>query len=175
MFSIPGRLTLVARARFLMAAILAGLAIGPAAAQTVTEKAERDEVATVAKSDPVMAAAMHKAQAELPGFLALSAAPKPGMKGFAVKVAIREGADAEYFWIVPFNASGRQFSGVINNEPRAVHSVKLGQTIKFDQSEIVDRMYFDNGAIKSNYTTCALLKSVPADEFERNYRLSCNF
>jgi uncharacterized protein YegJ (DUF2314 family) len=178
MFSIPGRLTLVARARFLMAAIVVGLAIGPAAAQTVTEKAERDEVAIVAKSDPVMAAAMHKAQAELPGFLALSAAPNPGMKGFAVKVAIREGEEAEYFWIVPFNASGRQFSGAINNEPRAVHSVKLGQTITFDQSEIVDWMYFDNGAMKGNYTACALLKSVPADEadeFKRHYRLSCDF
>ena len=100
MCSIRGRLTLVARSRFLTVAIAAaGLAIGPAAAQTVTEKAERDEIATVAKSDPVMAAAMHKAQAELPGFLALSVAPQPGMKGFAVKVAIREGQEAEYFWI----------------------------------------------------------------------------
>jgi hypothetical protein len=77
-----------------IAAILAGLVASPTAAQTVTEKAERDETAIVAKSDPVMAAAMRKAQAELPSFLALSAAPKPGMEGFAVKVAIREAEEA---------------------------------------------------------------------------------
>ena len=178
MCSIRGRLTLVARSRFLMAATAAaGLAIGPAAAQTVTEKAERDEIATVAKSDPVMAAAMHKAQAELPGFLALSVAPQPGMKGFAVKVAIREGEEAEHLWIAPFSASGRQFSGAINNEPRAVLSVKLGQTIAFDQSEIVDWMYLDNGAMKGNYTACALLKSASrreADLFKRKFGLACD-
>ena len=157
---------------------MAGLAIGPVAAQTVTEKAERGEVAIVAKSDPVMGAAMHRAQAELPGFLALSTEPKPGMEGFAVKVAIREGEEAEYFWIAPFSANGRQFSGAINNEPRAVHSVKLGQTITFDQSEIVDWMYFDNGAMKGNYTAYAVLKSTPvheADEFKRRFRFSCDF
>lgn len=121
---------------------------------------------------------MHRAQAELPGFLALSTEPKPGMEGFAVKVAIREGEEPEYFWIAPFSANGRQFSGAINNEPRAVHSVKLGQTITFDQSEIVDWMYFDNGAMKGNYTACAVLKSTPAheaDEFKRRFRFSCDF
>ena len=53
---------------FLAAAIAASLVINPVAVQTVTEKAEHDETAIVAKSDPVMAAAMRKAQAELPGF-----------------------------------------------------------------------------------------------------------
>lgn len=86
--------------------------------------------------------------------------------GFAVKVAIREGEKAEYFWIVPFTANGRQFSGAINNAPRAVHSVKFGETITFDQSEIVDWMYFDNGETEGNYTACALLKSAPASEAE---------
>ena len=135
---------------FLTAAIAAGLVISPVAAQTVTEKAARDETAIVAKSDPVMAAAMRKAQAELPGFLALSAAPKPGMKGFAVKVAIREGGAAEYFWIHPFTSSGGQFSGAINIEPRWGHTVKMGQTITFGLSEIVDWMYIDNGEMKGN-------------------------
>jgi uncharacterized protein YegJ (DUF2314 family) len=161
-----------------VAAILAGLVASPTAAQTVTEKAERDETAIVAKSDPVTAAAMRKAQVELPSFLALSTAPKPGMEGFAVKVAIREGEEAEYFWIVPFTANGRQFSGAINNAPRAVHSVKFGETITFDQSEIVDWMYFDNGEMEGNYTACALLKSAPAseaEEFKQRFHFHCDF
>lgn len=164
-------------ALLLCAATAATLAAAPAGAQTITQKAERDEVAVVGKNDPVMAAAMTKARASLPDFLALAAAPKPGMEGFAVKVAIHEGDDAEYFWIVPFTINNGQFSGKINNRPDVVHSVKMGQTISFAQSEIVDWMYLDGGKMMGNYTACALLKSAPkseVEEFKRRFGLNCD-
>jgi uncharacterized protein YegJ (DUF2314 family) len=165
-------------AMLLGAAVAAGLNPQPTSAQTITQKAERDELAIVAKSDPVMAAAMGKARQTLPDFLELAAAPKPGMEGFAVKVAIREGDDAEYFWITPFTDKDGAFSGAINNTPRSVRSVKLGQTITFGQSEIVDWMYMDGNAMKGNYTACALLKSAPKqqqDEFKKRFGLDCDF
>ena len=71
----------------------------------------------------------------MPDFLSTAAAPKAGMDGFAVKVAIREGDNAEYFWITPFTDKDGEFSGAINNTPREVHSVKLGQTIPSIRSE----------------------------------------
>jgi uncharacterized protein YegJ (DUF2314 family) len=157
--------------------VLASLLASELAAQTIMEKAKRDETVDVAKTDPVMAAAMRKAQAKLPDFLAIAAAPKPGMKGFAVKVAIRDGGDPEYFWIAPFNNSGGQFSGEINNTPRVVHSVKEGQTITFAQSDIVDWLYIENGMMKGNYTACALIKSAPkreAEEFKKTFGLNCD-
>jgi uncharacterized protein YegJ (DUF2314 family) len=159
------------------AAAAVGLATAPTA-QTVTEKAERDEVAIVAKDDPVMAEAMRRARATLPDFLALAAAPKPGMRLFAVKVAIHEGNNAEYFWIDPFTNSDGKFSGRINNRPDTVHTVKLGQIITFRQSEIVDWMYMDGDTMKGNYTACALLKSAPRDEvaeFKKRFGLACDF
>jgi uncharacterized protein YegJ (DUF2314 family) len=160
------------------AAVAAGLSPQPAAAQTITQKAERDELAIVAKSDPMMAAAMSKARKTLPDFLSVAAAPKPGMEGFAVKVAIREGDKAEYFWITPFTSKDDEYSGAINNTPRAVRSVKLGQTITFHQSDIVDWMYMDGQAMKGNYTACALLKSASKqeqDEFKKRFGLDCDF
>ena len=171
-------MTSIAYAMLFSAAITAGLALGPAAAQTVTQKAERDELAFVAKHDPVMAAAMGKARATLPDFLALSVAPKPDMQAFSVKVAIHDGDDAEYFWITPFTDDNGQFSGVINNTPRMIHSVKMGQTITFDRSDIVDWMYLDGGKMKGNYTACALLKSASkreAEEFKDRFGLDCDF
>jgi len=54
----------------------------------------------------------------------------------------------------------------------------MGQTITFDQSEIVDWIYVDDGDMKGNYTACALLKSAPAEEaeeFKRRFRLNCDF
>jgi uncharacterized protein YegJ (DUF2314 family) len=157
--------------------ILAVLTLKPLSAQTITQKAERDEVAIVAKNDPVMAAAMRKARETLPDFLAIAAAPKPGMTNFAVKVAIHQGNDAEYFWIDPFTNDNGQFSGRINNKPDLIRSVKLGQTITFERSEIVDWMYRDGGKMKGNYTACALLRSAPAAEvaeFKKRFGLDCD-
>jgi uncharacterized protein YegJ (DUF2314 family) len=162
----------------LSAAVAAGLNPEPARAQTITQKAERDELAIVAKSDPTMARAMSKARQTLPDFLSVAAAPKPGMEGFAVKVAVREGDNAEYFWITPFTNKNGEFSGAINNTPRQVRSVKLGQAITFDQSEIVDWMYMDDDKMKGNYTACALLKSASkqeAEEFKKRFGLDCDF
>lgn len=125
-----------------------------------------------------MAKAMGEARATLPDFLKLAAAPKAGMEGFAVKVAIRKGDDAEYFWITPFTTKDGSFSGALNNQPRVVHSVELGQTITFDQSEIVDWMYMDGDKMKGNYTACALLKSTSkqeAEEFKKRFGLDCDF
>ncbi len=171
-------MTSIGCAMLLSAAVAVGLSSRPADAQTITQKAERDELAIVAKSDPVMAKAMSKARQTLPDFLTTAASPKPGMEGFAVKVAIREGEAAEYFWITPFTIKDGTFSGELNNRPRAVHSVKFGQTITFGQSEIVDWMYMDGETMKGNYTACALLKSASkqeADEFKKRFGLNCDF
>lgn len=163
----------------LSAALAAGLVSNLAAGPSPTEKAERDELAIVGNSDPVMAAAMRKARATLPDFLALAAAPKPSMEGFAVKVAIPVSArDAEYFWITPFTNTSGQFSGAINNTPRLAKTVKLGQTITFSQAAIVDWMYMDGHTMKGNYTACALLKSASkreVEEFKERFGLDCDF
>src|SRR5262247_3331922 len=52
--------------------------------------------------NPVMAEAMGKARATLPEFLALARAPRPSTTDFAVKVAVRDGGNTEFFWITPF-------------------------------------------------------------------------
>src|SRR5262245_19980356 len=115
---------------------LAVLVAGGSSAETVLERAERDGIAYVAKRDREMAAAMRKARESLPEFLKLAGAPRPTMRGFAVKVGVTEGDDTEYFWIAPFVRNNKGFSGQINNEPQLVKKVKLGQTITFQQEEI---------------------------------------
>ena len=140
-------------------ALIGLLAASPLGAQTILERAARDEIATVADSDPAMAAAIRKARSTLADFLKLTATPRPGTDAFSLKVAVHEGERVEYFWITPFSNSGAQFSGEIDNTPRVVHSVKMGQSITFAQSDIVDWLYIENGMMKGNYTACALLKS----------------
>ena len=160
----------------LLAAALAGTG-SDGNAQTVLDKAERDELFYVSKNDPHMANAMRKARATLPEFLAVARAPKPPTEGFSVKVAVREGNNAEYFWIVPFEEKSGRFTGKINNTPRSTRKVRMGQAIEFSESEIVDWMYFDNGKMKGNYTACALLRREPkqqAEAFKQRFGLECD-
>ena len=88
-------------ALILVAATAISLTPLKATGQTVIDKAERDELAFVAPDDPVMAAALRKARETLADFLNVTRARPPGTKGFAVKVAIREGDDTEYSGSIP--------------------------------------------------------------------------
>jgi uncharacterized protein YegJ (DUF2314 family) len=146
-------------------------------AQTISEKAQHDEIVNVAKDDPYMVAAMRKARSTLTAFLAIAKAPPPKAEGFSVKVAVRDNRRVEYFWIKPFENRDGQFSGRLDNRPRTVSNVAFGQTITFAESEIVDWMYFDDGKMQGSYTTCAILKRQPraeADALMKRYGLSCD-
>jgi uncharacterized protein YegJ (DUF2314 family) len=126
-----------------------------------------------------MAAAFRKARETLPTFLKLVLAPPPNTKGFAVKIGVPygTGADAEFFWISPFKPQGDKYVGNINNTPRSAKTVKLGQSIEFAETEIVDWLYVQDGKMVGNYTACALLKREPPQQaaaFIKQYGLTCD-
>jgi uncharacterized protein YegJ (DUF2314 family) len=157
--------------------LVLALASSAAAAQTILERSERDEIATVARDDPDMEAAKRKARESLPEFLKLVRAPRRSITSFAVKVGIRAGDDNEFFWISPFERRGRKFVGILNNTPRMAKSVKLGQLIEFSESQIVDWLYREGGRMHGNFTACALLKHEPEDQaeaFKKEHGLNCD-
>jgi uncharacterized protein YegJ (DUF2314 family) len=161
----------------LLAATLAGSGTSNGNAQTAIDRAERDELFYVPDDDPQMAIAMRKARATLPEFLALARAAKPPTEGFSVKIGIRDGSGAEYFWIFPFEEKNGRVTGKINNTPRSTRKVKMGQAIEFTHGEIVDWLYFEDGKMKGNYTACALLKREPkqqAEAFKQRFGLECD-
>ena len=162
--------------------VLVVLIVGTAAgnAESVLDKSKRDAVMSIKQGDAIMALAYKKARETLPDFLALVRAPRPTIKGFAVKVPVPygTGTDAEFFWISPFEERDGEFRGRINNEPRFAKSVKNGQIVAFDQSQIVDWLYHEDGRMVGNFTACALIKrESPAQQkaFMKHYGLSCDF
>lgn len=143
------------------------------------QRAESDDVTFVSDDDPVMQAAFKKAQDTLDDFLALSASPAPNNDAFAVKVAISEGGQKEYFWITPFTVSDGKFSGRVSNTPRTVSNVSEGQQIQFGRADIVDWTY-ENPVDKKtygNFTACALLAHESKEEAAavmKEYGLDCD-
>ena len=149
---------------------------GLAPAQSLIQRAERDEIVAVETEDPDMLAAFDKARATLDSFLALLRSPPGGAREFAVKVKIVDGSSVEYFWVNEIAKEGDVFTGAVNNEPKWVTTVRPGQRIRFSRAEIFDWMYLARRRMKGNFTACALLKKEPPaeqDAFTREYGLVC--
>ncbi len=147
-------------------------------AQSLVDRAQRDELVFMADEDPAMVQAFEKARATLDDFLLTAQSPPPGTSSFAIKVGVRDGDDVEYFWITDFAETDGLFSGKIDNQPRLVKTVQFGQVYRFPKGHIVDWTYVDvsQGRMLGNFTACALLtKESPSDAqaMKERYGLEC--
>jgi uncharacterized protein YegJ (DUF2314 family) len=145
-------------------------------AQSILEKAKRDEIARVRRDDADMEAAFLKARATLKEFLALVREPRPSITSYAVKIKIPDRDQREFFWISRFTQQDGVLIGRITNTPRVVRNVREGERISFKESDVLDWLYRENGRMIGNYTACALIKKEPpqqAEAFKREYGLSC--
>ena len=144
--------------------------------QSLVERAEKDELYHAQDEDADMQRAFQKANKSLPGFLDIWRSPPKDAHNFAVKVGLKEGDDTEYFWVSPFREEGEGFKGVLNNQPRMVRKVAMGDEISFTRAEIVDWLYYSNGKMVGNFTACAMLrreKESDRKDFEKSYGLRC--
>lgn len=165
-----------------LACVIAGATVLFRAGPTgdgLADRAARDEIVRVPDSDPDMARAFADARADLPAFLALAAAPGPGMQGFAVKVGLPLGAASrEFFWITGFRQEGTQVVGQLANAPRQTPGLRQGQEVRFAQSDIVDWTFLDPArGMRGNRTACVLLRREGPEqqrEFQRRYGLDCD-
>lgn len=144
----------------------------------ILQRAATDSVTFMSDDHPSMQAAFKQARSGLDRFLALADAPPPDTGSFAVKVAVLQGRNKEYFWISPFARSGDAFTGRIDNTPQVVSTVKEGQEIRFGRDDVVDWTYEDraSGKFRGNFTACAMLSRESerdATEFKAQYGLDC--
>jgi uncharacterized protein YegJ (DUF2314 family) len=132
-------------------------AVAPASAQVV-------DVPTRNKS---MAAAIDKAKATLPVFFARLAKPEPGDEAFAVKIRYQTtkfGADGEHIWANAVVREGDIVSAAINNEPRDILDLKIGQRVTVPLTQLTDWMFIRNGKIHGAYTLRAMLPLMAKDQ-----------
>ena len=167
------------RARSLVMLVL-GIAalVDVTSAQSISDRAARDELAYMSKEEPAMREAFAKAKASLNGFLAKARDPSNRGGNYSIKVAVSDGKNTEYFWVRDFSNDGDRFSGVLDNQPRLVKKYRRGEKFAFHRDQVVDWMYIDQAQHRmvGNYTACALLSKEPpaqAKEFQRKYGLTC--
>jgi uncharacterized protein YegJ (DUF2314 family) len=141
-----------------MEATSRSLLIGFAISLCVTGFAfsQSGSVKMIHKTDAEMNSAMATGKRTLDEFLKLRSSPPPGAEKFELKVRFSEGDDVEYMWVSPFRNIGNRFEGVLNNQPRALNSVRYGEQVKFDRDQIVDWGYFHNNKTYGHFSTCLL-------------------
>jgi uncharacterized protein YegJ (DUF2314 family) len=145
----------------------------------MTGSARNDETANLMSEETALRRATEKAQATLDDFLAKAKRQPAGTSGYALKVRVEEGRDIEDFWVEGFTWSDGSFTARINDEPRQVKSVKVGEVYNFSRSQVADWKYVDEtkGKTMGNFTACALLSTLAparAEEIKRRDGLDCS-
>jgi uncharacterized protein YegJ (DUF2314 family) len=122
----------------------------------------------VPNEDQEMNEAKDKARASLEHFWEKFTNPGPDDTGFAIKVALPHGRNnTESIWTKDIERKDGKISAVINNVPRDVKTVHLGQRIEVAEAQISDWMYMRAGKIVGNYTMRPLLKRMPPQDAAR--------
>jgi uncharacterized protein YegJ (DUF2314 family) len=140
--------------------LVSTLVVGFAAASVFAE----DPVINVPSEDAAMNAAIAKARASLPAFWAAMTDPAPETEGYALKVEIRDGDQAEHFWTSDVQRQDGRITAVIANEPQIVGTVREGQRVEVPEADISDWMYMRKGKIVGNETLRVLLGYMPESE-----------
>jgi uncharacterized protein YegJ (DUF2314 family) len=137
---------------------------------SVTQPPPPANVFNVPVEDAEMSAAIREARASLPEFWKALAHPAPGVGDFALKVEIADSSGTEHFWLADITRRGDVISGLIDNEPAQVQTVKMGQRYEFKEDRISDWTFTRNGKMVGNWTARVLVKRMPRDEAERFLR-----
>ena len=129
--------------------------------------ASKDKVSYVSAGDARMNTAMAGARSSVGTFVTALQSPKTGQEAFAIKMPFSDGSNTEHMWLSPVSYDGKNFQGVVNNEPEKVKTVKSGQKVTVAPSEISDWMYVDNGNLVGGFTMRVLRDTMtPAERAE---------
>jgi uncharacterized protein YegJ (DUF2314 family) len=101
-------------------------------------------------------AAMHLAVKEarktVGKFIAALEHPAPGQEDFEVKKPFIQGHQVEHIWLSDVRFVGDLFQGRIDNQPRKIAGLKIGEMASVKPNEISDWLYIDNGKLVGGYT-----------------------
>jgi len=130
----------------------------------VLERKGEPPVLFIEGEDPKMVAAIKKARADVKQFTDALAKPKTTHTSFAVKVMIVDGKFTEHMWLTDVRYKDGKFSGVLNNEPNDVKTVKIGDKLSASEKEISDWMYVDGRKLVGGYTIRLLRDGMTAEQ-----------
>jgi uncharacterized protein YegJ (DUF2314 family) len=108
-----------------------------------------DTVIGVSAEDAEMNAIIDRARRTVDTFLSVMEHPQSTQSGFMVKFPFPTDpgseTDVEHIWLNDFRKSGDGWSAVVNNEPFYIKTMKLGDRIRVDMTQVSDWAYVEDG------------------------------
>jgi uncharacterized protein YegJ (DUF2314 family) len=117
----------------------------------------REVVPTVAirDDDPRLLSAVLQARSTFDEFLTAFADRLPD-DFFAIKGLFTDDFGKEYLWVKPVLLGDEIITGLLDNAPRVVQTIRLGQTVRIARATIYDWLYVSQGTRHGAYTVEAL-------------------
>lgn len=135
--------------------------------QKLNKKEREGEPAiySVEGDDIEMNKAIQTARATLHKFNSALSAKDTAFNTFTLKVGFpTPDGGKEHIWMSDIVFDKNQYSGIVNNTPEWVTSIKLGDSILIKTGDITDWMYYEGDKIKGAYTMRVIRKRMTAEE-----------
>jgi len=118
----------------------------------------------VPKNHAAMHRAVIQARKTVGEFIAALKNPAPGQKVFEIKKPFIQNGEIEHIWLSDVQFVGNRFQARVDNQPRKIQGLKLGQVVSVDSKEISDWLYIDHGKLVGGYTVRVQYSELSAKE-----------
>jgi uncharacterized protein YegJ (DUF2314 family) len=125
------------------------------------QPATEPQVFDVNQHNHAMKRAVHEARRTVGVFIAALGHPSAGEYDFEVKKPFRQGDVVEHMWLSDVTFSGNRFQGRVDNMPRKIKGLKMGDRVSVNPNEISDWAYVENGRLVGGYTIRVLYWELP--------------
>jgi uncharacterized protein YegJ (DUF2314 family) len=134
------------------------------------------EVFTVDQHNHAMKRAVHEARRTVGVFILALQHPAAGQHDFQVKKPFRQGDVVEHLWLADVTFSGNRFHGYVDNHPRMIKGLKMGDHVSVNPNEISDWAFVEKGRLVGGYTIRVFYWELPPDrrkalEAEARFRI----
>jgi uncharacterized protein YegJ (DUF2314 family) len=110
------------------------------------------EVFNIDQHNTAMKRAVHQARRTVGVFIQSVRHPAAGQHDFQVKKPFRQGDVMEHLWLSDVSFKGNRFHGKLDNRPRKIKGIKMGDRVSVNPNEITDWAFVENGRLVGGYT-----------------------
>ncbi|MBT3338303.1 MAG: DUF2314 domain-containing protein [Anaerolineae bacterium] len=137
---------------------------------------EKDNVEIVSLDDSEMNIAIQNAQDSLPIFIEKFQLPNSSQSVFSIKAGFSYGENQmEHIWISNLSFEGKQFFGIVGNEPVYVKNIQLGDEISVQLDSISDWLIIENNQLHGGFTIHVFrnrMNTSEREQFDRDFGVS---
>ncbi len=117
----------------------------------------------IKEGDAEMARAVKQARKTVPTFIAALRHPEPTQRDFQVKKPFVHDGEIEHVWLSNVTFKGGRFHGTVDNHPKSIPHLKMGDRASVNPNEITDWAFVNKGVLVGGYTIRVLYRDLSED------------